>query len=242
MLSFSKRERIKENRSSPLMANYDRHFLYSTWREKTAIAKIYWGCSRRWRHVNLALSTYLQTSEPLECPSPPTHCQNLLLTLAPTDWASQSPPTLQPWQPQKEEELCVSHSCPIPPPQGKRERQANLLLTSLGSQPFTKKKLNGTSIGSNQSFLSTFWTASTAEAKPGGPHHMGYQNRCEGCSFRVSEEQHSQSCPQKYAKIFNFQIMWYLIFWSSLSWKQFFLTMFLFQLSTISLFKDISYL
>lgn len=131
----------------------------------------------------------------------------------------------------------VSH-----PSSTRQEREAGKFIAGISGLSAIYKEETEWDIGSNQSFLSTFWTASTAEAKPGGPQHMGYQNRCEGCSFRVSEEQHSQSCPQKYPKIFNFQIMWYLIFWSSLSWKQFFLTMFLFQLSTISLFKDISYL
>lgn len=118
-------------------------FLYSPWREKTDIVKIYWGRSRRWRHVNLALSTYLQTSELLKYPSPPTHCQNLLLTLALTDWANQSLQHSGLGSHRKKK----SSVSPIRVPSirhSKRERQANLLLTFLGPQPFTKKKLNGT--------------------------------------------------------------------------------------------------
>lgn len=85
-------------------------FLYSPWREKTDIAKIYRGHSRRWRRVNLALSTYLQTSELLKCPSPPIHCQICSGPWQPLT-GKPEPPTPWPWQPQKEDELCVPSIC-----------------------------------------------------------------------------------------------------------------------------------
>lgn len=89
-----------------------------------------------------------------------------------------------------------------------------------------------------RSFLPTFHTAVTAGSTPGPRWHRGHQTNHKGRSSRVSEEQHSQCFPQKYPKIFNFPVMCFLIFWSSSSQKQFFLKMFMFLLSTISLFKD----
>lgn len=110
------------------------------WREKSVL---YCDPSRIWRHVNLALSTCPKTSELLECPSPPTHCQGLWPpwhSLAQEAGASNTGALAAT---ERRKALSLTFVCPSVLHQA-RERQGNLLLTFLGPLPFTKKKLNGT--------------------------------------------------------------------------------------------------
>lgn len=239
LLKKRRNKKRKENKFSSLTVHYGKHFfLDHPWRVTTDIVKIYCGPSRRWRHVSVALSADLQTSELLASPSPPTHGQGPLPILAPTDWAGQGLQDYDLGSHRKKSSVSPLHVPSHCHRARERERQGNLLLTSLGPSPLTKKKLNGTYGASSHSFPPSAWRWLQDWGQEA-------QVRCRTSDqvlrTLLSEEQHSQALPQKYPKIFNAPIIWFQISWSSLSWKQFFLKTFLFQFSTPSLFKDNSY-
>lgn len=143
---------------------------------------IYCGPSRRWRRVRLALSTFLKTSELLECPSPTLHCQGLLATLASTGWAHKSLQHGPLAAIARRRALHLPFVCPSVLHKA-RERQGNLLPTSPGPSPFTKKKLNGTYGATSLSFPPSAQCQPTA----GWPRlHKGYQTNCKGCSSRMT--------------------------------------------------------
>lgn len=187
--------------------------------------------SRRLSRVSPAPSAFRRTSEPLEGPPCPP-LRGLLAARASTHWASEglwgrglglgrhrrAPhlPTMCP---------SVLH---------KARQRAGEIADISGPWAIYQEETEW----DTRSFLPTFHTAVTAGSTPGPRWHRGHQTNHKGRSSRVSEEQHSQCFPQKYPKIFNFPVIWFLIFWSGSSHKQFFLKMFMFLLSTISLFKD----
>lgn len=146
-------------------------FLDGPWRVTTDIVKIY--CAhptprRRWRHVNRALSAYLQTSELLECPSPPTHGQGRLPPLAPTDWPAGASRTV-PLAATERRALCLPFMFRPSSRGPARKRDTGKFIADI-SGPFAIYKEEAEwDIWSYQSLLSTFRTAATPGWRPGSP-------------------------------------------------------------------------
>lgn len=133
----------------------------------TDIVKIYCGPSRRWRHVGVALSADLQTSELLASPSPPTHSQGPLPILAPTDWAGQGLQDYDLGSHRKKSSVSPLH---VPSHcQRARERETGKFIADI-SGPFAINKEEAEwDLWSFQPLLSTFFVALTAGLRPGSP-------------------------------------------------------------------------
>lgn len=152
LLRMRRTKKRKENKFSPLMTNYSKHFLDCPWRVTPDIVKIYCGPSRRWRHVSSSVCIWhLSYWNALLHPPAAKAC---CLPWHPLTGPARASSTMALAATQRRRALCLPFMFHPSSRGPERERQGNLLLTSLGPSPFTKK-LNGTYGATSHSFPSS---------------------------------------------------------------------------------------